>query len=474
MLPGRLVFLRCAFGLAGGLAMLGACAPDPRRVSAAHAAQTTEPDAAAASDGPPTRSGQRWACDFDTGALAADTLNPSDPIGDQIPIDHFIVIMQENRSFDHYFEMLPDRGQPNVDVAPQSFTNPAAAASPTEESADPAVSIYHETEYCIPDIEHGWDGVHQQYANGAMNGFVVASNGATSVMGYFDDSDLPYYYALANTFAIGDRYFSDVMGPTFPNRMYAVAGSSFGLVDNGTPPSEAEAEAQTIFHRLQAAGLDFRVYADKPTFEEKLFPDLRSEPGDHFGSIARFATDAASGALPELSWVESRMMASTDGTNEHPPADVQLGQRFVSHILSEVMQSSAWASSAVFLIYDEHGGFFDHVPPPHACPPDAVQPMLTVDTAPGGFDRLGFRVPFIVVAPFAKPHYVSHHVFSHGSLLRLIEARYNLPAVSARTANAEPPFDLFDFSQAPFAVPPTLPTADVDKTELSRCQTAFP
>jgi phospholipase C len=458
--PPQLVLL--AMTLTWGLVPLVSCTQEGSD-QASHGAPATS----GLGNEPSERSVQRLACSFRKGARGADTLNVTDPLGSTIPIDHFIVIMQENRSFDHYFEMLPERGQADADVAPKGFANWA-----TDQSDHAEVGIFHETAYCNRDIEHGWNGVHKQYADGEMNGFVVASNGSTSVMGYYDEPDLPYYYALARTFSIGDRYFSSVMGPTFPNRMFAVAGTSFGVVKNDPPP--AESETQTIFHRLQETGQDFVIYSDQHTFEERMFPELRSEPGEHFASIEHFLEDADSGKLPALAWVQSRLIRGANADDEHPPADVQLGEAFVSSIIAAVMHGSDWPSSAIFITYDEHGGFFDHVPPPRACVPDGAEPLLTQDMLPGRFDRLGMRVPFIVVSPFAKRHHVSHSVLSHTSILRMIEVRFDLPAVSARTANDEPPFDLFDFSKAEFAVPPALPEPTIDSAELERCRSDFP
>jgi phospholipase C len=138
------------------------------------------------------------------------------------------------------------------------------------------------------------------------------------------------------------------------------------------------------------------------------------------------------------------------------------------------MHSPNWARSAAFLTYDEHGGFYDDLAPPAGCLPDEIEPQLGKGATPGRFDHLGMRVPFIVVSPYAKPHYVSHRVFSHSSLLRLIEARFDLPAISARVANAEPPLDLFDFKHPHFATPPSLPEAKVDQAELTRCRKVYP
>jgi phospholipase C len=398
---------------------------------------------------------RRVACSFAAGALPEETREDSDPHGNEIPIDHFVVIMQENRSFDEYFQMLPQRGVPDADVAPADFSNPDAAGQPQ--------FIYHEDEYCVHDIAHDSASERLQFAHGKQTGFIASAAGDAQVMGYYDESDLPYYYALARTFAIGDRYFSAMLGPTYPNRTFALSGTSFGQLENNLLP--AGSTQRSIFQQLQDAGLSWVIYSDTTTFEEKLYAELRGLPGDHFRTTSRFRSDAAADALPNFAWVESKL-ARMRGDDEHPPSDIQLGQRFVSRRIAEVMNGPGWSRSAVFFTYDENGGFFDHVPPPRACPPDPKS-MLS------GFERYGMRVPFVVVSPYARPHHVSHRVLSHTSLLRMVQVRFDLPALSARDANSTPPFDLFDFTQQSFATPPELPEASVDQDELTRCEAAF-
>ena len=398
---------------------------------------------------------RRVACSFTAGAMPQETLDAKDPHGSDIPIDHFIVIMQENRSFDEYFQMLPERGVPDADVAPKDFSNPDEAGEP--------VPIYHEDEYCVHDIPHDAPAARMQFAHGQQSGFLASASGDMQVMGYYDESDLPYYYALARTFAIGDRYFSALLAPTYPNRALALSGTSFGVLTNSALPDGSL--SHSIFQQLQDAGLSWVIYSDDSTFEETIYPDLHTLPGDHFRPMARFRSDAADDQLPNLAWVESRLSA-TRGDDEHPPADVQLGQRFVSRTLGAVMSGPGWARSAAFLVYDEHGGFYDHVSPPRACQPDPANPVM-------GFERYGMRVPFIAVSPYTRPHHVSHRILSHTSLLRMVQARFDLPALSARDANSQPPFDMFDFTQVAFAAAPELPEAVVDQTELARCQRLF-
>jgi phospholipase C len=260
------------------------------------------------------------------------------------------------------------------------------------------------------------------------------------------------------------------LGPTWPNRMFFNSASSFGHIGNTAPP--AQAEEPSLFHQLQQKGIEWVVYAEGMTFEEKIFRHLHEEKGDHFKDIDGFFEDAKKNTLPAYVWVESSY-GGPDATDEHPPADIELGQELVSRVIDALMKSPAWAHSALFIMYDEPGGFFDHVPPPPACPPDKIEPLLEKRHLPGRFDRLGMRVPFIVVSPFAKAHYVSHQVLSHTSVLRMVEARFDLPALSARDANSDVPYDLFDFEHPPFLVPPRLPPSPINEALHKECQQKF-
>jgi phospholipase C len=410
---------------------------------------------------------ERARCARKAGELPKDTLAADEPHGQAIPIDHFVVLMQENHSFDNYFEMLPQRGQPDAEVAPADFSNP----DPSQH--DQPVPIHHAPALCQQNPDHGWNTVHQQYADGALNGFVASSNpGGARAMGYYDEPELPYYYALANAFAIGDHYFSSLLGPTYPNRMYALSGTSFGFFQNGVPA--AGTRWPSIFTQLQKAHLSWLIYADDPTFEQAIYPTLRSDSPDRFATLNRFIDDAAQGRLPELAWVEASYVEGATGSDEHPPSDVQIGQQLVARVVDAVMHGPQWQHTALLLTYDEAGGYFDHVAPPPACAPDHMSPKLSDTDQPGNFDRLGMRVPLIVVSPYARAHYVSHEDYSHTSILRLVQARFELPALSARDANSTPLYDLFDFEHPAFAEPPTLPEATVDADALAACIKQFP
>ncbi|MBZ5713552.1 phospholipase C [Nannocystis pusilla] len=412
-------------------------------------------------------------CAYEAGALPAETQGNAYPSGEQIPIDHIVVLMQENRSFDHYFQMLPQRGQPEADVAPADFTNPGPEGAP--------VAIYHQTQPCFGGTDHSWDATHEQIGGGEMDGFVTSNEGkgddvidetlrGERALGYYDDTDLPFYYWLANEFALADRYFSSVPGPTWPNRMYLYAGSSYGRTVNVNFKPEA-----TIFDHLVTRGVTFKVYFSDTGGLGDFLTGLLPDPETQRRPIAQYFADAKAGQLPAVAFVNATFDApEAMATWEHPPSVPQLGQRFVAEVVSALMTSPNWSSSALFFAYDEHGGLFDHVAPPRACPPDAHAPELQPHDRPGKFDQLGVRVPMMVISPFARKHYVSHEVYDHTSILRFIEARFVLPALTARDANALAPWDMFDFSSPSFATPPQISLPEVDPGAIARCAQLYP
>ncbi len=414
---------------------------------------------------------QRQACAFGPGSWAAQTVGREVPVGDQMPIDHIIVLMQENRSFDHYFGHLADMGQPDAEGIPAHFTNPASDGS--------TVSFHHDTDRCVLDTNHEWDGSHRQYNNGAMDGFVLTNNpNGQRALAYFDGTDIPFYYALANTFAIGDRYFCSLLGPTWPNRLFLMGGTSYGKADNSLVADTAAHPAQHIFSMMDAAGVTWGDYAGGARMLG-FFPNygiLRRATIAHEHSITDLMHDLSAGTLPQVSFVEPDYLgAGGTRVDEHPPGIPMSGEHWVEGIVRGLMASPLWSRTALFITYDEHGGFADHVPPPPACEPDALPPATSTGTVTGRFDRLGFRVPFIVVSPYARRHFVSHRTFDHTSILRFIEARFGLPALTRRDANAALPTDLFDFANPAFMTPPVLPASGaIDPATVTRCNTQFP
>lgn len=416
---------------------------------------------------------QRASCGFRAGAWPAETLGRDVPVGDQIPIDHVIVLMQENRSFDHYLSRLRAVGHTDVEVPPEDWSNPGPDGG--------VVRRHHDTELCVEDPDHGWNGTQRQWNNGANDGFVITNepDGARA-MAYLDENDLPFYYSLARTFAMADHYHCSVLGPTWPNRLYLMAGTSFGLTYNGLTTRDTRATpVDNIFRRMDAARVSWRNYAGGGRMLA-FFPYYgltRLETRTHFRDLNDLMRDLASGDLPAVSFVEPSYAGNGgERVDEHPPGTPQAGEAFVERVVRGVMASPAWRRTALFITYDEHGGFADHVPPPAACPPDDLPPVnVRGERQRGDFARLGFRVPFFVVSPYARRGFVSHTVYDHTSIVRFIAARFGLPAMTGRDANATPPLDMFDFANPPFMTPPALtPSNGVPADVRTRCNARFP
>ena len=185
-------------------------------------------------------------------------------------------------------------------------------------------------------------------------------------------------------------------------------------------------------------------------------------------TFGRFSSDVADGRLPQFTFIDPNYAT----TSEENPQDVQLGERFIAQVVRTLMQAPTWKHTVLFLTYDEHGGYYDHVPPPAAVAPDSIPPALSTEDVPAGFDRYGFRVPMIVISPWAKPHYVSRVVHDHTSVTAFIERKWNLPAMTFRDANAHPMIDYFDFRKPAFLKPPKLAQAPALEPGLAECHAA--
>src|SRR5262245_7064402 len=363
-----------------------------------------------------SKAAARRACQFEAGARPEETLGRELPRGEEIPIDHIIVLMQENRSFDNYFGRLPAFGMRGVDGLPADASNPDDDGTP--------VSPFHEDRYCTEDVDHSWNGSHLELSDGRNEGFVTQNNpGGARAMGYYDERDLPFYYALATTFALGDRYFCSLLGPTFPNRSYLLAATSFGHIRNDL----VRFGQRSIFDTLEAQGVAWKVYYSDVPYSGLLF-GVRGEP--HVIPFANFISDAAAGSLPQVSFIDASMgLGRRAELDEHPPANIQQGEQFAAQVTDALLASPNWPRAVLFITYDEHGGFYDHVPPPPACPPDDIAPMLDPNDPESDFsaqfDHYGFRVPLLVVSPFVKPGFVSPTIYDHSSILRFIETRYD-------------------------------------------------
>lgn len=429
---------------------------------------------------------RRSSCAYKRGDMPAETLGTSYPMDADIPIKNIVVLMLENRSFDHYYARLGRfAGRDDIESAPEDASNP------TDEDGG-VVPFKHADRLCFLDTNHEWHGTYDQIGGGRMDGFFKASQGWSELrpgmsseehsgaraLWYYDERDIPYYYTLASTFAIADRYFASVPGPTWPNRMFLYSSTSFGMTHNSLPDISAfpypETEA-TVFDELEKRHVDWALYGDVLIGAAVVTPLLAVRWGRPVvNRTARLFEQAADGTLPEVAFIDARPIPPNHN-DEHPPGNPQNGQRFTAQLVSALMRGPKWKDTVLFITYDEHGGLYDHVPPPEACAPDERAPVYEPGEEPTGtgFDRLGVRVPMIVVSPYAKRSHVSHVTYDHTSVTRFIQAKFKLPALTRRDANADPLMDMFDFQNPPFMTPPALPEATVNQAEDDYCNQLF-
>jgi phospholipase C len=390
--------------------------------------------------------------------------NPHQPPGtDLLPqIEHIVVVMQENHSYDNYLGMLR-RGD--------GFTL-GHSGVPTNTNLDRQGTVVHA--FSMPTAcqangpSQSWNNSHRAYNDGRNDGFVVASGPVA--MGYWNETDIPFYYSLAKTFPLCDRWFSSTLAQTYPNRRFLLAGTAYGDVSTDTAdilsPSPPNGTIMDQLNAHQIPWLDY--YTSLPSVG--LFKGPTDENRAKLVSIGQFFTDAAAGTLPGVSWVEPQF----DQQSEEDPQDIQQGEHFVSQVVDAVMHGPAWDKTILVWTYDEGGGYYDHVPPPAAIKPDDIPPRITVPPdQPGVYDRYGFRVPAAIVSPYARRDYVSHVVHDHTSILKLIETKWNLPALTFRDANADNLLDSLDFHHPAFLEPPSLAAPGLTTTP-SACRPGDP
>jgi phospholipase C len=315
----------------------------------------------------------------------------------ETPIRHVVILMQENRSFDHYFGLFPG-----------------------SDGLPPCAPVKHASTQCQSDVPHGSVATRAQ----AVRGFEKA--GGPGSLTYYTGDDLPYYWALAHRFTLCDRYFSSAPGATFPNRLFSIAGTAGNYRDNPHHIDPGLLPRPNLVDRLDEARLDWACYlAHQPdarynpvTFYPERASDRRAN-----GTYDEFLAHAAAGTLPAVSWV-----ISEGPLTEHPPGAPGWGERFTALTINSVASGPAWRNTALLLIYDEHGGFYDHVKPP------------------GSAHAAGFRVPAIVISPYAKRGHVSSAQLDHTSLISFVSRVFGLPRPGVPTAA---PFDdCFDFDHA--------------------------
>jgi phospholipase C len=436
-------------------------------------------------------------------------------------INHIIFMAQENRSLDTYFGQLPAYWAANG-FPSQKFDGLPANASNPSFNGTTNVAAYHLATECFENVTPSWDESHLDWnlqnptsSTAAMNGYVYnaakfamdqtppySDTAGARAMGYYDGSDLNFYYFMASNFGTSDRWFSPVMDRTQINRMYLFAATSQGYAyPPGTDAADnAPITATTIFDALQKAGISWKVYytddicATGPPpsaldagprggiARDSAIADAASNSGactyltqfakysppnqlpSNVVPVSQYLKDVQNGTLPSVAFIEAGYMSSRD---EHPNSttNIQTGAAYAESLITPLMSSVSWKDSVFILTYDEAGGTYDHVPPQPAVNPDGIAPkdLLPGDICAGGgsncnFNYTGFRVPVLVISPFSKKNYVSHTIADYTAILKLIETRFNVPALTKRDAAQMDMTEFFDFQNVPWASAPSAPS----------------
>jgi phospholipase C len=357
------------------------------------------------------------------------------------PIEHFIVLMQENHTFDNYFGTYP-----GAEGVPAGTCIPV---DPFDKTNTDCVEPFHIGDRPIDDLDHSESTFNLQYNKGKMNGFVYAlgqrnQNGALA-LGYYDDRDLPYYWNLADEYVLFDHMFSSDHGGSFANHMFWVSGQQGGsrVTSDGYP------DVMTIFDKLEERGISWKFYVQNydpeinyrtssqvsgnrasqiiwvPVLNMDRFLD-DPKLASHIVDLNEYYTDLENGTLPAVAYI------APAGASEHPPGSIRSGQKFVKSLIQALMRSSAWESSAFMFLYDDWGGWYDHVVPPQ------------VDE-----HGYGMRVPALMVSPYARRGHIESTVLDFTSILKFIEENWNIEPLAERDAKANNFLSAFDFTQVP-------------------------
>jgi phospholipase C len=469
----------------------------------------------------------------DQSAIATFDLNQSPNA-----LNHIIFMAQENRSLDSYFGELRAYWAANG-IADASFDglpqfNPRTGIAPlhgpvpsnpgcdpaypppadcTIDDSSPKIDSYHLITQCIENPSPSWNESHVDFnlddpvsETPTLNGLVwTNAHDARDIdppyhdvkgkrtMGYYEGTDLNYYYFMASDFATSDRWFSPAMTRTQPNREYLIAATSQGYAyPIGTDQNDqALLTATTIFQELQAAGITWKIYVNPQDSSCQSDPtpqclltlsyvqnfewgqDIPTDYPQNLATITQYFDDLQNGTLPQVAIIEP---ASSAGLDEHGsdsdqyPIDIQLDANYVSSLVNALMTSSYWKDSAFILTYDEFGGTYDHVAPQPTVSPDGIKPqdlmpgdICTQSTGPTcDFTYTGYRIPLIVVSPYAIQHYVSHTVMDTTAILSFIEQRFNLNPLTKRDAAQKSMSEFFNFSNPPWMTPPTPPAQNTN------------
>ena len=408
-------------------------------------------------------------------ALLARAADAAPHAGSLKDIEHVVILMQENRSFDHYFGTLSGvRGFGDKRGRKVFFQRGSGGQT---------VHPFHLRTQCLPDLTHDWGPQHSSWNGGQMNGFLQAheqtdvppsepAGTGVETMGYYARADLRFYYALADAFTICDGYHCSVIGPTDPNRLMAMSGTIDPAGTHGGPMLQTLVLGRTsrfswttMPERLEAHGISWKAYTSSPTgplnsplgyFKQYAAGSRLARKGIDPTYPHAFMSDLAHGRLPQVSW-----LFPTIFEDEHPGpggSSPRSGEGASRQVLEALLaHPSTWRKTALFITWDENGGFFDHVAPP--TPPTGTKgEFVTVPTLPAaaqgirGPIGLGFRVPMLVVSPFSRGGLVCSDTFDHTSTLRFLETRFGVEVPNLSTWRRRVTGDLtsaFNFAAAP-------------------------
>ena len=386
---------------------------------------------------------------------------PTQDVKTTTPIKHMVMLMQDNHSFDNYFGTYP-----GADGIPENVCVPLSL---TQSTMNGCVKPFHLGESPVEDLSKGPGVQKRQYNGGRMNGFVAAyrrlGQDGTSAMGYYDGRDLPYYWNVADEYVLFDRFFSSTTVGSRESYLYWLAGTA-PLSTQPLTTSAGYDQIPTIFDRLAAKDISAKFYVENlerrltkgtdvqgasssqvvkvPLLSMKRFQDGGPLDGKVV-DLSEYYRDLRGGTLPAVSYIV------TSGASENPPARVEVGQDMVRRLTSELIKSNYWDSSAFMWTYDGWGGWYDHVPPPK------------VDAR--GY---GFRVPALLLSPYAKQGVVDHTVLDYTAMLKFIETNWDLAPLSTRDARSAGLMSAFDFNSGP------RPAAFIDSSREVAADTGAP
>jgi len=364
------------------------------------------------------------------------------PAPADLPIDTFVVLMMENRSFDHFVGWLPGADGRQAGL---SYVDDDGKTYQTH----PLAPDFQGCAYNDPD--HSWEGGRAQLNNGACDGFLKGDNDVYAI-GYYEEKDHQFLASAAKTFTTCDRFFCSILASTFPNREYMHSAQSYGQVDNSYPPQAGFNTGfpdSTIFAALSAKNVSNHYY-----FVDEPVSALWGKPGVNRSSrVEDYYQACKDGTLPALSFVDPSFGNEGGGTSsdQHPHGDIRTGDAYMSDVVHAFMESPQWKRGALFIVYDEWGGFFDHVVPLRV-PDDRMDKDLNKD-----YGQMGFRIPSVIVSPYARRGHVDHTQWGFESILKMIRYRFGVAPLVKRDAYARNIARAFDWQSKALIDVPKLP-----------------